>query len=152
MASRYALEKALRHPLRAQIIAVLQETGTLSTSKFRLRTDASPNTIRYHLRVLMRLGVIVIVGTIPRKGRDEYLYGFSASALAAGILDLSRIASSSTSLKLDSLGVQEVAKAVKRLESEVERVAAKASRRLQAGASGKVNLHLKLAGELEVIK
>jgi DNA-binding transcriptional ArsR family regulator len=152
MAFKHALEKALNHPLRAQIIAVLQETGTLSTSKFRLRTDATPNTIQYHIRVLVRLGVIEIVERIPRKGRDEYLYGFSDSALAAGILDLSRIAGSSTSLKLDSLGVQEVAKVVEQLESEVKRVAAKAGRRLEAGASRKVNLHLKLAGELQGIK
>src|SRR6201996_14634 len=68
---RYA--KALAHPLRVRILAMLDEREA-SPVQLAEHLDASLGTVAYHVRTLERLGLIEMVATHQRRGATEHVY------------------------------------------------------------------------------
>ena len=68
---RYA--KALAHPLRVRILAMLDERNS-SPVQLAEHLDASLGTVAYHVRTLERLGLIELVATHQRRGATEHVY------------------------------------------------------------------------------
>jgi DNA-binding transcriptional ArsR family regulator len=80
--------KALIHPLRIRILALLEERDA-SPVQLAQQLDASLGTVAYHVRTLEKLGLIELVATHRRRGAIEHVYAarehprFSDSAWAA---------------------------------------------------------------------
>jgi DNA-binding transcriptional ArsR family regulator len=67
------LIKALGHPLRVRILAVLNER-TISPSDLAEELDVSLSDVSYHVRELLRFEQIELVKTRPRRGAVEHYY------------------------------------------------------------------------------
>jgi DNA-binding transcriptional ArsR family regulator len=67
------LVKALAHPLRIQILRVLQNR-VASPSEIADELSARLPNVSYHVRFLERIGVIELVRTRPRRGAVEHYY------------------------------------------------------------------------------
>jgi DNA-binding transcriptional ArsR family regulator len=65
--------KALSHPLRVRILAILEER-TASPVQLADQLDASLGVVSYHVRTLERLGLIKLVRTNPVRGAVEHHY------------------------------------------------------------------------------
>lgn len=65
--------KALGHPLRVRILALLEEE-TSSPVQLSRKLGASLGTVAYHVRTLHELGLLEDVGTTPRRGAVEHHY------------------------------------------------------------------------------
>ncbi|MDQ3630903.1 MAG: helix-turn-helix domain-containing protein [Actinomycetota bacterium] len=65
--------KALGHPLRVRILALLEEE-TSSPVQLSRKLGASLGTVAYHVRTLHELGLLEEVGTTPRRGAVEHHY------------------------------------------------------------------------------
>jgi DNA-binding transcriptional ArsR family regulator len=65
--------KALRHPLRVRVLAILEER-TASPVQLAQWLDASLGVVSYHVRTLHRLGLIELMGETPRRGAVEHHY------------------------------------------------------------------------------
>ncbi len=65
--------KALGHPLRVRILALLEEE-TSSPVQLAKKLGASLGTVAYHVRTLHELGLLQDVGTTPRRGAVEHHY------------------------------------------------------------------------------
>jgi DNA-binding transcriptional ArsR family regulator len=65
--------KAFAHPLRVQILIILNEK-TASPNLLAQELDRSLNLVSYHVRVLERFDCIELVGTKPRRGATEHFY------------------------------------------------------------------------------
>ena len=65
--------KALRHPLRVRVLAILEER-TASPVQLAQWLDASLGVVSYHVRTLHRLGLIELIGETPRRGAVEHHY------------------------------------------------------------------------------
>jgi hypothetical protein len=65
--------KAFAHPLRVQILIILNEK-TASPNLLARELDRSLNLVAYHVRVLERYDCIELVGTKPRRGATEHFY------------------------------------------------------------------------------
>jgi DNA-binding transcriptional ArsR family regulator len=65
--------KALAHPLRIRILAMLDEAPA-SPVQLAQRVDASLGTVAYHVRTLSNLGLIKLVATHQRRGATEHVY------------------------------------------------------------------------------
>lgn len=80
--------KALAHPLRIRILALLEERDA-SPVQLAQHLDATLGTVAYHVRTLERLGLIELVETHQRRGATEHVYAarehprFSDSAWTA---------------------------------------------------------------------
>jgi DNA-binding transcriptional ArsR family regulator len=80
--------KALAHPLRVRILAMLSEQDA-SPVQLAERLDATLGTVAYHVRTLEQLGLIEMVATHQRRGATEHVYAarehprFSDSAWAS---------------------------------------------------------------------
>ena len=80
--------KALAHPLRIRILALLGERDA-SPVQLAQQLEATLGSVAYHVRTLERLGVIEMVATHQRRGATEHVYRarehprFSDSAWAA---------------------------------------------------------------------
>jgi DNA-binding transcriptional ArsR family regulator len=80
--------KALTHPLRIRILALLEEREA-SPVQLAEHLDATLGTVAYHVRTLQKLGLIELVATHQRRGATEHVYAarehprFSDSAWAA---------------------------------------------------------------------
>jgi len=68
-----ALEKALSHPLRWQILALLGE-GTRTPAAIARELGVRTENVSYHVRVLSDLELIELVGTTPVRGTLEHHY------------------------------------------------------------------------------
>ena len=68
---RYA--KALAHPLRIRILAMLAESAA-SPVQLSGRLDATLGTVAYHVRTLHNLGLVELVDTRQRRGATEHYY------------------------------------------------------------------------------
>jgi DNA-binding transcriptional ArsR family regulator len=66
-----ALEKALSHPLRWQILALLGE-GTRTPAAIARELGVRTENVSYHVRVLSDLELIELVGTTPVRGTLEH--------------------------------------------------------------------------------
>ncbi len=67
------LVKALSHPLRWQILRVINE-GTSTPAGIARRLGVRTENVSYHVRVLNDLGIIELVGTTPVRGALEHHY------------------------------------------------------------------------------
>jgi DNA-binding transcriptional ArsR family regulator len=67
------LVKALAHPLRVQILAVLQDR-TASPSDLAEELAAPLGNVSYHVRILAKLGLLKLVRKRQRRGAIEHLY------------------------------------------------------------------------------
>lgn len=65
--------KALSHPLRVRILAILEER-TASPVQIADQLDASLGVVSYHVRTLERLGLVKLVRTNPVRGAVEHHY------------------------------------------------------------------------------
>jgi DNA-binding transcriptional ArsR family regulator len=65
--------KALAHPLRIRILAILDEAPA-SPVQLAKHVDASLGTVAYHVRTLSNLGLIKLVATHQRRGATEHVY------------------------------------------------------------------------------
>jgi DNA-binding transcriptional ArsR family regulator len=80
--------KALAHPLRIRLLALLGERDA-SPVQLAEQVDATLGTVAYHVRTLERLGLIEMVATHQRRGATEHVYAarehprFSDSAWSA---------------------------------------------------------------------
>lgn len=68
-----AVVKALAHPLRVQILSVL-ERRLASPSEVAKELDARLGNVAYHMRQLERFGLVRLVNTVPRRGAFEHYY------------------------------------------------------------------------------
>jgi DNA-binding transcriptional ArsR family regulator len=67
------LIKALAHPLRVQILAVLQDR-TASPSDLAEELEAPLGNVSYHVRILAKLGLLKLVRKRQRRGAIEHMY------------------------------------------------------------------------------
>ena len=67
------LVKALAHPLRMRILAILEEK-TASPSEIAIELGASLGVVSYHVRKLHSLKLIKLVKKVPRRGAVEHYY------------------------------------------------------------------------------
>jgi DNA-binding transcriptional ArsR family regulator len=67
------LAKALAHPLRTRILAIL-ETRTASPSELAEELGAPLGVVSYHVRRLEALGFLKLVKREPRRGAVEHYY------------------------------------------------------------------------------
>jgi DNA-binding transcriptional ArsR family regulator len=67
------LVKALAHPLRVQILGMLQDR-TASPSDLAQELDAPLGNVSYHVRILAQLGLLKLVKKRPRRGAIEHYY------------------------------------------------------------------------------
>lgn len=67
------LVKMLSHPLRVQILAILEQR-VASPSEIAQELDASLGVVSYHVRRLEGLGMIKLVRKTPRRGAIEHYY------------------------------------------------------------------------------
>jgi DNA-binding transcriptional ArsR family regulator len=65
--------KALSHPLRVRILAILEER-TASPVQLADQLGASLGVVSYHVRTLERLGLVKLVRTNPVRGAVEHHY------------------------------------------------------------------------------
>jgi DNA-binding transcriptional ArsR family regulator len=74
IAQRHA--KALAHPLRGQILTLLEDGGRRSPNQLarELGNGAPLGTVSYHVRYLHRQDLIRLVDTQPRRGAIEHFY------------------------------------------------------------------------------
>jgi DNA-binding transcriptional ArsR family regulator len=67
------LVKALAHPLRVRILAVLQDR-VASPSDLAEELRAPLGNVSYHVRILAQLGLLKLVKKRPRRGAIEHYY------------------------------------------------------------------------------
>jgi DNA-binding transcriptional ArsR family regulator len=67
------MAKALAHPLRVQLLSVLNE-GVASPNELAKKLDEPLTNVSYHVRMLHDLGCIELVETEPRRGALEHYY------------------------------------------------------------------------------
>jgi DNA-binding transcriptional ArsR family regulator len=65
--------KALAHPLRVQILGIL-ETRAASPNELSQELDAPLGNVSYHTRELLRFGLVKLVKKTPRRGAVEHYY------------------------------------------------------------------------------
>jgi DNA-binding transcriptional ArsR family regulator len=67
------MAKALAHPLRVQLLSLLNE-GVASPNELAKKLDEPLTNVSYHVRMLHDLGCIELVETEPRRGALEHYY------------------------------------------------------------------------------
>ena len=67
------IAKALSHPMRARILAILNDR-TASPNEIAEMIDERLPNVSYHVRVLLDLGCIELVDTAQRRGAIEHYY------------------------------------------------------------------------------
>jgi DNA-binding transcriptional ArsR family regulator len=154
--------KAMSHPLRVRILAILQER-TASPVELARVLEGTLGTVSYHVRTLHQLGLIELVDETRVRGAVEHHYkararpkvsdeawaqappiakqaavgsslqmidDYARASAAAGGFDHADAALIRLSMTLDAKGWQQLAKAVKRLFEQAQRIEAGASERL----------------------
>lgn len=67
------LAKALSHPLRAHVLAILNER-VASPNQIANELDEPLGNVSYHVKTLAEMGCIELVKTEPRRGAIEHFY------------------------------------------------------------------------------
>ncbi|HEY8583417.1 MAG TPA: winged helix-turn-helix domain-containing protein [Capillimicrobium sp.] len=73
------MAKALAHPLRAKVLARLNE-GVASPNELSRELDEPLGNVSYHVKALLELGCIELVDTAQRRGAIEHYYRAIARA------------------------------------------------------------------------
>jgi DNA-binding transcriptional ArsR family regulator len=66
--------KALAHPMRIRILAMLEEQPASPVQLAERLDDASLGAVAYHVRTLSNLGLLELVATRQRRGATEHVY------------------------------------------------------------------------------
>jgi DNA-binding transcriptional ArsR family regulator len=160
--------KAMSHPLRVRILAILQER-TASPVELAQVLDATLGTVSYHVRTLHHLGLIELVDETRVRGAVEHHYKakprptvsdeawaqappiakqaavgsslqmideYARASAASGGFDHGDAALIRLSLSLDAKGWQQLAKAVRKLHEQADRIEADAAERMAGNPSG----------------
>jgi DNA-binding transcriptional ArsR family regulator len=109
--------KALAHPLRVEILRILDE-GRSSPIELSRRLDAPLGVVSYHVRVLSDLGLIRLVKRTARRGAIEHHYA-AAPGLGLSVLTPS----------LDEDGRGALAEAIHAFRERVARIEGEAAQR-----------------------
>jgi DNA-binding transcriptional ArsR family regulator len=158
--------KAMSHPLRVRILAILQER-TASPVELAQVLEGTLGTVSYHVRTLHQLGLIDLVDETRVRGAVEHHYkakarpkvsdeaweqappiakqaavgsslqvidDYARASAAAGGFDHADAALIRLSLTLDAKGWQQLAKAVKRLFEQAQRIESDSQERLDRGS------------------
>ena len=73
------LAKALEHPIRIEIISVLQ-TGPSSPTRIQRELEhVSLNLVSHHMKVLKELGFVELAETVSKRGAKEHIYRLARS-------------------------------------------------------------------------
>jgi DNA-binding transcriptional ArsR family regulator len=67
------LAKALTHPVRMRVLTLLNQK-VASPSELAGEIDEPLGNVSYHVRMLLDLGLVELVGTTPRRGAVEHHY------------------------------------------------------------------------------
>jgi DNA-binding transcriptional ArsR family regulator len=158
--------KAMSHPLRVRILAILQER-TASPVELAQVLEGTLGTVSYHVRTLHQLGLIDLVDETRVRGAVAHHYkakarpkvsdeaweqappiakqaavgsslqvidDYARASAAAGGFDHADAALIRLSLTLDAKGWQQLAKAVKRLFEQAQRIESDSQARLDRGS------------------
>jgi DNA-binding transcriptional ArsR family regulator len=88
--SSAALQKALTHPMRMDILLKLQERGRLSPVRYSAAEQVKVSVASYHFKVLQQHGVVEVV-EVNRAGPSlEQLYSIDADSALGGFLSRPR--------------------------------------------------------------
>jgi DNA-binding transcriptional ArsR family regulator len=83
MSTAPRLERALSHPLRVRILAILDEQTT-SAVEISRTLHAEIGVVSYHIRTLHQLGLLELVRETPRRGAIQRYYRARPRPQAAG--------------------------------------------------------------------
>lgn len=81
------MQRALAHPVRAQILAELEKRAA-SPSQLARVVGASVGVVSYHVRVLAESGLAELVGTVPKRGALQHFYALRDSDTVGITLEL----------------------------------------------------------------
>jgi DNA-binding transcriptional ArsR family regulator len=73
------LAKALEHPIRIEILSILQEGPSSPTRIQRELETVSLNLVAHHMKVLKELGFVELVETVSKRGAKEHIYRVARS-------------------------------------------------------------------------
>ena len=121
--------KALAHPVRMQILAILDE-GTATPKDLAAALDMPLENVSYHVRALKDLGFIKLERTRQVRGAVAHHYKLAARPQIGNRVP-DRIAH--VALHLDDEGLAEVDAILRDVEHRLERVSRRARRRLGEG-------------------
>ncbi len=82
-----AVQRALAHPVRAQILVELEKRAA-SPSQLARVVGASVGVVSYHVRVLAESGLAELVGTVPKRGALQHFYALRDSDTVGVTLEL----------------------------------------------------------------
>jgi DNA-binding transcriptional ArsR family regulator len=105
---------ALGHPLRARILSVL-DGGEASPKELATQLGEKLGNVSYHVRILVRLGLIELVRETPRRGAVEHHY--RSAPRPEAVLNLE--------LGLDDAGWREAAAALAGFREQLEGIVAR---------------------------
>lgn len=75
------LAKALEHPIRIEILAVLREGPSSPTRIQRELENVSLNLVSHHMKVLKEIGCVELAETVSRRGAKEHIYRLARSPI-----------------------------------------------------------------------
>ena len=81
--------KALSHPLRVRILALLQER-TASPRELAEWLDATLGTVSYHVGIMHGLGALELAGESQVRGAIEHFYALSDDHRLRAVIDALR--------------------------------------------------------------
>ena len=154
MSSAPPLERALSHPLRVRILAILEER-TSSAVEIARTLGAEIGVVSYHIRTLHQLGLLELVRETPRRGAIQRYYrarprpetagpdwaGADVGAALRQIDDVARAANAvggfdrrgarfeRTVLKVDAQGLQRLSESLARALEDVKEIERESARR-----------------------
>jgi DNA-binding transcriptional ArsR family regulator len=106
--------KALTHPMRVQILALLEER-TATPAELAVELGAPLGNVSYHVRQLSGLGLIKLVKRTPRRGAVEHHYRAVSSRMEAGY---PAVSTDATDNALEASGPDEVGRTAPRPVAE----------------------------------
>lgn len=73
---------ALSSPIRIEVIETFQTRGQLSVRELAQAMDRTPDSLYYHVRKLVAVGVLVVAEKRRSGAREEAVYGLAAPVIA----------------------------------------------------------------------
>ena len=157
MSTAPRLERALSHPLRVRILAILDEETT-SAVEISRTLRAEIGVVSYHIRTLHRLGLLELVRETPRRGAIQRYYrarprpqasaldwadeepadagaalrqidGVARAANAVGGFDRPGARFERTVLKVDAQGLQRLTESLARTLEDIKEIERESARR-----------------------
>lgn len=70
--------RAFESPVRASVLGLLRSRGTMTAREVAEALRLKPDRLYYHLRALMRLGLVLVSEVRPADTKPETVYGLAA--------------------------------------------------------------------------